>query len=327
MMKKLLFVFLALLFILNVNSGCGENNNNPIKNHGMNNSKEKIIENFTYNGEKRRLTVLGVPKKAVVCGNSAADTLLALGAESCVDTIVLTEPIDPEKYKNLFPKAKIEVRPPSKEALLSLKPDFIVGPRRFFSDKVMGSPAFWDSRKVAAYIQEGSGPIPTLANFPPCTIESEKQFIRNMGIIFNKEDIAEKYINGIDEELKKGKTKLTRPRVLAVEFMARQIECFGKVLLIGNIVENLNGEIISFEHPFISKEDLFFIDADIVFVIYHGGKAEEEIALKNAKESPLNRLPAVREGRLYSVYYPDIVGPAINLVDTIKYVRSKMYHR
>ena len=288
---------------------------------------DKKIENFTYNGEKRLLTVHGVPKRVVVCGNSAADTLLALGAESSIDTIVLTEPINPEKYKKLFPKAKIEVRPPSKEVLLSLKPDFIVGPRRFFSDKVMGSPTFWDSRRIAAYIQEGSGPIPSLANFPPCTIESEKQFIRNMGIIFNKEDMAENYIKRIDEAIKQDTDKQLRPKVLAIEFMARQIECFGTALLIGNIVERLNGEIISFENPFISKENLYFLDPDIVFVIYHGGKAEEEIALKEAKDSPLGRLPAVREGRLYSVYYPDIVGPAVNIIDTIKYMRSKMYHR
>ena len=313
------------MIVISLCMGCSLNDKNSIKSIEIKNEKVKSFDNFTFNGEKRLIHITGVPKRAVICGNNAADTLLALGADDCIEMIVLTEPIHVDQFKKRFPKAKVEVRPPAKEEMLSIKPDLIVGPRRFFSDKVLGNPEFWGERKIAAYIQEGSGPIPTLANFPPCTIESEKQFIRNMGRIFDKEESAGQYIEKIDEELRDARKLHKHPKVFAVEFIGRNIECFGEKLLIGDIVKNLNGEIISFEHPFLSKESLYFIDADVVFVIYHGGKEEEELAFKNVKASPLNRLPAVREGRLYSINYADIVGPGINLLRTIKYVKSKIY--
>lgn len=319
-MKKLsLFsLLLAVLMLTLVMTGCGNKENRQPQQQTLK------IENFSFTGEKRVVEINGVPKRVVVCGNSAADTLKALGAADSIHTLILTEPREADKYKKDFPKANIEVRPLAQEVLLALKPDLIIAHRRYFSDKVMGGPSFWSQRKIPTYIQDASGPIPSLKGFPPCTIESEKNFITNMGKIFCKEAEAKAIIEKISTALQNAPKTAKKPTVFVVEFMGKNIELFGKPLLIGNIVEQLGAEIVDIGHPFLSREELYMIKSDVVFVVYHGGPAEKELALKQVKSSVVGRMAAVQQGRIYPLNYKTIVCPGVNVVDTIKYVNSKL---
>lgn len=310
-----LFLVIGMLVLL---TGCG------VKETIKSEAQTLKIENFSFTGEKRIVEFHKIPERVVVCGNSAASTIKALGASTSIHTIILTEPREAELYKKEFPGAQLELRPLSQEALLALRPDLIIAPRRFFSNKVLGSPEFWAQRKIPAYIQEASGPIPSLKGFPPCTLESEKSFITNMGKIFHKDAQANALKEQIAAVFKEAKKPKAKPVVLAIEFMGKNIELFGKPLLIGNIVESLGGEIVDLGHPFLSQEELYVLKADVVFVIYHGGKQEEELALKQVKNSAVGRMPAVQAGKIYPLNYSSIVCPGVKVIDTLKYVNSKL---
>lgn len=319
MKKDIICTMLLFVFII---SGCGFLPDIPEENTG--NSK-KIIENFNFDGTKRSFSINYIPQNIIVCGNNAADTLIAFGEGSKISTLILTNTYDKEKYVQVLSQAKIYTAGISQEAAVELKPDFILAQRRFFDDKALGSNMFWSNNGVMTYIQDASGPIPSLGNFPKCTVESEKNFINNMGKIFGKEDIANKFNKEINNAMTtENNIDKLHPKVLVVEFINGNIEVFGKKLLSGDIITQLGGDIVDYGYPFISLEKLMQSEADIVFVVYHGKDIEKNIALRKMNDPVFHDIKAVREGKVYPLNYNGIVATGVNTVNTINYIREKL---
>lgn len=317
---RILLVSMLALGLL-VHSGCGRNDKKSST------TEEKLtIQNYSYSGAAHKLVFTAKPKRVVVAGNSTLDTLIAFGEQDSIVAAVLSEKTQEEYYKKLLPKTEVRDQALSKEALIAYKPDFIVGWRRYFSDKQMGNTSFWSDRGVPAYIQEASGPIPSLEGFPPCTIDSEKTFINNMGKVFHKDQKAAELVKEIDDELAKVPYNTGRkPRVLVVEFLGKRIEVFGPRLLSGDIVKALGGELVAYEQPFISREELIFLEADVIFVVHHGQEQLRELALKEMYNPIYSNISAVKNKRVYPLVYRQIVAPTVKLKDTISYIRKKLY--
>lgn len=310
----------VLILGLLLNCGCGQKAEQTAANEKL------TIENYTFSGASHKLVFTEKPKRVVVAGNSAIDTLIALGEQDAIVGAVLSEKTQAQHYKQLLPKAELQAQPFSQEALMDYKPDLIVGWRRYFSDKQMGNTTFWASRGIPAYIQEASGPIPSLEGFPPCTLASEKNFINNMGKVFHKEKVAAELISEIDKELAKVPANSgKKPKVLVVEFLGKRIEVFGPKLLSGDIVKALGGELVSYEQPFISREELLMLDADIIFVVHHGQEQLRDLAMKEMYNPIYSNIKAVKNKKVYPLAYGQIVAPTVKLKDTIRYMRDKMY--
>ena len=319
--RSILFSFMVIVFLLFISLGCKPDN---AATHEM--QGEVTVDNYTFTAQPHKVRLNHIPNKIIVCGRNAADTLLAFDLGKRIHTVVLTDSFEIKKYEKLFPLAKIYPAAISQEAVLMIKPDFILGMRRFFDPKAMGDTVFWETSGIAAYIQDASGPIPSLGNFPPCTVGSEENFLLNMGKIFKQEERALYFVKEIEQELtylsdNKGKP----PKVLVVEFMPNIIEVFGRNLLSGDIVARLGGEIISYKAPFVSLEEILTVEADVIFVVYHGGRQEEKAALDKMQEGTLRKLKAVRENRVYPLPYDRIVATGIHTVETIKIIKNGMY--
>lgn len=317
--KIILSLLLTAALII---AGCGKT---PAVNNTQNDGM--IIANYDFTGNKHNVKFTKVPEKIVVCGNNAIDTLMALGAKDKIAVAVTNNLIDKNKYQKLLPTAAVYEYAPSQEALLTLQPDFILAQRRYFDGKVFGDTTFWEQNNIPAYIQEASGPIPALGNFPPCTVDSEKQFITNIGKIFHKEKEAAKIIESIELELQNVPVNIqNKPKVLVVEFMNDNIEVFGKNLLSGDIVSKLGGVIIDFGAPFISMENLIQTDADVVFVVYHGGDDARQAALDKMKRDIFKQIKGVSMGKVYPLPYNLIVAAGIHTDETIKFIKNGMYN-
>lgn len=283
-------------------------------------------QTFTYAGDPVTVSAPAAPTRVVAAGNSAIDTLAALGVSDAITAAVTTEGRSPDAYRDLLPQADISDAPFSKEYLLTKTPDCIIGWRRFFSPKQMDDALFWSGKGCAAYIEDASGPIPSLDPFPPCTVESEENFIRNMGRLFRREKEAAALISSIRNELSLSPARPAEaPKVLAIELQGKNIEIFGKDLLSGDIVKKLGGTIIDFGHPFLSEEELLLLDADIIFVIHHGDEAEARAQLARFRQLPFENSAAFRNERIYPLPYESIVAPAVHTGETIRYMRQCMY--
>jgi len=278
------------------------------------------VSNYSFVGEAQQVEVKQEPQRVLVCGNSGVKTLLALGAGDKIVAAVLTEAEEAAALQKQLPQAKVYTQPLQLEAAMMLQPDFILGWRRFFADNQLGDTKAWIAKGVPAYIQDASGPIPAKGKFPACTIASEKCFITNMGKIMHRQKQAEQLLQQIDGELQVAKP-IRAQRVLFVEFLGGNIEVFGDDLLCGDIVKHYGSSLVSYSAPFISQEELMEMQAEKIFVIYHGGEAARQAALAELQNPLYKHLSAVRNGKVYALPYNAIVAPGAELLTTLQYIR------
>lgn len=315
MLKKLCYIFLICACLLS--AACG-----PQKDAGSKQGNLSIA-NYNFVGEPINVEFKHVPRKILVCGNSGVHTLLALGAGEQITAVVLTDAGEKESLQQQLPQAKIYTQSLQLEAATMLQPDFILGWRRFFAETQLGDTMTWISKGVPAYIQDASGPIPAKGNFPACTINSEKNFIRNMGLITGKTQQAAELLQQIDAELQV-KTAIRPQKVLFVEFLGGNIEVFGNDLLSGDIVRHFGSSLITYSAPFISQEELMNLPAEKLFLIYHGGEEQKEAALSKLNNPLYQHLPAVRHKHIYPLNYNMIVAPGSDLSQTLRYIRKAL---
>lgn len=279
------------------------------------------VANYNFLGEPIRIEVKQVPQKMLVCGNSGAKTLLALGAGEQIAAVVLTDAGEREALQKQLPHAKIYTQPLQLEAATLLAPDFILGWRRFFAANQLGDTVTWIAKGVPAYIQDASGPIPAKGNFPACSIASEQNFIRNMGWVTGRTKQAEKLLQQIDMELQV-KAAIKPQKVLFVEFLGGNIEVFGDDLLSGDIVRHYGSSLITYSAPFISQEELMTMPAERIFVVYHGGEGAKQAALAKLENPLYQHLPAVQSKHIYPLNYNMIVAPGSELIHTLRYIKN-----
>ncbi len=313
MVKKLLSIIFVCLCLLC--SACG-----PQDAAGKSDSVTSVV-NYNFFGEPINVKVKQAPQKILVCGNSGAKTLLALGAGEQITAVVLTDAGEREELQKQLPQAKIYTQPLQLEAATLLAPDFILGWRRYFADNQLGDTTSWIAKGVPAYIQDASGPIPAKGKFPACTITSEQKFIRNMGLVTGRTQQAEALLQQIDTELQV-KTAIRPQKVLFVEFLGGNIEVFGDDLLSGDIVRHYGSSLISYSAPFISQEELMNMPAEKIFVVYHGGEVQKNSALVQLANPLYQHIPAVQQAKIYPINYNEIVAPGCNLVQTLRYIRQ-----
>ena len=313
MVKKLLSIIFVCLCLLC--SACG-----PQDAAGKSDSVTSVV-NYNFFGEPINVKVKQAPQKILVCGNSGAKTLLALGAGEQITAVVLTDAGEREALQKQLPQAKIYTQPLQLEAATLLAPDFILGWRRYFADNQLGDTTSWIAKGVPAYIQDASGPIPAKGKFPACTITSEQKFIRNMGLVTGRTQQAEALLQQIDTELQV-KTAIRPQKVLFVEFLGGNIEVFGDDLLSGDIVRHFGSSLISYSAPFISQEELMNMPAEKIFVVYHGSEVQKNSALAQLANPLYQHIPAVQQGKIYPINYNEIVAPGCNLVQTLRYIRQ-----
>lgn len=313
MVKKLLSIIFVCICLLC--SACGSQDA-----AGKSDSVTSVV-NYNFFGEPINVKVKQAPQKILVCGNSGAKTLLALGAGEQITAVVLTDAGEREALQKQLPQAKIYTQPLQLEAATLLAPDFILGWRRYFADNQLGDTTSWIAKGVPAYIQDASGPIPAKGKFPECTIASEQKFIRNMGLVTGRTQQAEALLQQIDTELQV-KTAIRPQKVLFVEFLGGNIEVFGDDLLSGDIVRHYGSSLISYSAPFISQEELMNMPAEKIFVVYHGGEVQKNSALVQLANPLYQHIPAVQQGKIYPINYNEIVAPGCNLVQTLRYIRQ-----
>ena len=313
MVKKLLSIIFVCLCLLC--SACG-----PQDAAGKSDSVTSVA-NYNFFGEPINVKVKQAPQKILVCCNSGAKTLLALGAGEQITAVVLTDAGEREALQKQLPQAKIYTQPLQLEAATLLAPDFILGWRRYFADNQLGDTTSWIAKGVPAYIQDASGPIPAKGKFPACTIASEQKFIRNMGLVTGRTQQAEALLQQIDTELQV-KTAIRPQKVLFVEFLGGNIEVFGNDLLSGDIVRHFGSSLITYSAPFISQEELMTMEAEKIFVVYHGDEVQKNSALAQLANPLYQHIPAVQQAKIYPINYNEIVAPGCNLVQTLRYIRQ-----
>lgn len=269
------------------------------------------ITNMDSKGEADAQIYEKPPKKVIAVWQNSIETLLALGVG---DRIEAGMGVPDRKYISLPYQSDYDAIPYKSlenldlETMCMMDPDLIVGWYSTFSAKVLRSTDFWNKRGIHSYIALNSCPLTKER-----TIDNEFKDILNMGRIFDRQTQAENIVKKMKANIEKAKSfaekKGRKPRALIMEFQGANVVVYGRKTLAGNILQNMQGELLAADEITISREQLIAMDPDVIFLIVIEDDYDHPEYKLNLlyKDKALQNVRCVREHKveilpLYSVY-------------------------
>lgn len=289
------------------------------------------ITTYNYNHEKVEVTFDSMPEK-VICGyQNNIETMMALGLE---DKIVYAFGMDDEiaeEYAEAFSKVPYSNEAPSKEDVIAMQPDLILGWYSLFADDRLGDVDFWIDRNCNTYMSLNSSALGSSEEFPRIT-EYEYEDIMNIGIIFNCVDKAQALVDQMKaEEAKAAEYAKTIAEPLSVAILEDEsgsYRVYGANTLGGDIATKAGAILAvgSENSNNISAEDLIAADPDVIFMVYYTGYINEEEAVASIMNNKaFASLSAVKNKRVYALNLTSIYCSGIRTYEGITNISSALY--
>lgn len=328
-LKSLAIVLSASLFMI---SGCGlfnsssDNSNTPIANNEV---KTISVENYSVTGTTT-IKFDRPPQQVVVAGLEETEMVLAFCDPENIKAVYgynnLEDFLKPQ-YKDKLKEVTVLQRGQiNTENIMAMQPDLLIAEQCSFQPSSLRSTKIWNDRGIKTY-------VPINTNSPakhliPEDIETEYQYISDFGVMFNKRELSNKFIEDAKNTMAffqsyKENANGNAPTVMIVEQFSKEIASYDKSKLGGKIVTALGGNIPE-TAPLIGKEELRAIDPDVLFIVCSDadhGKCKQRLC-----DNPLfQELKAVRNGRVYSLELETIYGPGIRIKDGIEKIGLSLY--
>lgn len=267
------------------------------------------------------------PERVLVVGESEQELLLDLGVD--VERLILVRQNNrscsmKEENARLFEQAQvIPWAALNVESVMALRPDFIVGMQNTFSRQRLRSTDFWNRRGIRTAVSLNSNN--RTKHLHEETIAREMQFIKDMGVVFRREQKAQEIIDETYATIRavKEKTKdLYKPKVMIIE-MLNYIVTYDRKNLAGDMVSAIGGRIGE-GSPVVGYEEIIREDPDVLFVVcshrdctYCMGRILHQQGLKN--------LRCVKNGAVYAIPLRFAYGTLSRTGDAILFLAERMY--
>lgn len=287
------------------------------------------IENFNTQGEPEQQTFTKPPERVVAVWQNSIETLLALGvgdrliAGNGVPDKKFFLPQYQEQYSQI-PYTGLQLL--DVETTMMLKPDLIVGWHSTFAPKVIRPTEFWHKRGVNTFIARSS-----MIDGRQRTLENEYKDILDLGKIFDKNERAQQLVGQMQQEVNFAISQTggyqKRPRALVIEFMGKEVSVYGERSLAGDIVHELNGELLAAKDRNIGIEQVVELDPDVIFVVViesHYGH-EQDMVDRVTQHKALKNLRCVKEGRVLPLPLYAIYSSGVRTYDGIKIIANGLY--
>lgn len=287
------------------------------------------IDNINSNGELETMVFEKPPKRVVAVWQNSIETLLALGVG---DRIIAGNGVPDKKYflpeyreaYSRIPYTGLQLL--DLETTMLLEPDFIVGWHSTFAPKVIRSTDFWHFKKINTYIATNS-----VATNRIKTLQNEYDDIVKLGKIFDKNARAQELVGNMQKEISYAVNKTAnypkRPRALVIEFLGKNVSCYGERTLAGNIVNELKGNLLGAQEHNLSIEQIVDYNPDVIFLViteFHYGN-EKAMLDRLTQHKALKNLKAVRGQRVYPLPLYAIYSSGIRTYDGIKIIARGLY--
>lgn len=329
-MKKLFSILLAVMMLVGVTACDSKQAQNTTNGKSDIESADKKrnypikIKTYDYQRKPVELTFKKAPERVVAIDQNSIETLLALGLE---DKIVMGAGLDIEvkpEFKKAFSKIKYSDNVPTKEEVIALKPDFILGWYSTFSEKRLGDIKFWNERGTNTYMSQNSGVI------KPNTLQNEYDDILNIGKIFGVQGKAKAIVGNMKNEIEKAKCfvknkKPVRAVILEVE-KPGVYRIYGEDSIGGDVAKQVGANLVAKSNGTIGTEDLIKLNPDVIFTVYYGKEIEKDAALNGIlKNKSFNSINAVKSKRVYPIMLPEVYSSGIRTLDGIKTIIKGLY--
>lgn len=284
------------------------------------------ISTYDQNGKEFKETFESKPKRVISTNQTTTEIMLDLDLqEYLVGTSFMDSPILPrleEKYKNIN---AISETYPSKEAVLALNPDLIMGWKSVFSEKNLGSVESWNEKGVKTFIQRNSGISKEQ------TLEDVYYDINDIGKIFNIEEKSTKYvddmkarINSVSEKIKSVKEPT---KVLILEGEGEnKYRVYGPKTLVSDMVSKAGGVNIAKDSGSVGVENIIEMNPDAIVLIHYlmqNKDNQEESSLLDNKA--LKNVTAIKENRIIYTPLSETYAGGVRTVDGIERIAKGLY--
>ncbi|ELC8443023.1 ABC transporter substrate-binding protein [Clostridium perfringens] len=284
------------------------------------------ISTYDQNGKEFQETFESKPKRVISTNQTTTEIMLDLDLqEYLVGTSFMDSPILPrleEKYKNIN---VISETYPSKEAVLALNPDLIMGWKSVFSEKNLGSVESWNEKGVKTFIQRNSGISKEQ------TLDDVYYDINDIGKIFNIEEKSTKYIedmksriNSISEKIKSVKEPM---KVLILEGEGEnKYRVYGPKTLVSDMVSKAGGVNIAKDSGSVGVENIIEMNPDAIVLIHYlmqNKDNQEESSLLDNKA--LKNVTAIKENRIIYTPLSETYAGGVRTVDGIERIAKGLY--
>lgn len=284
------------------------------------------VENYFRVGNNEQVFIQ-TPSRVFVIGASQIDTLLdlnvgddILGAveyEDSKDYPIKASNMEVYKKLNFIPRKQINA-----ERILSMHPDLIIGEESWYTKTKLGSTDYWNRKNVATMVTPGTTQ-PMKVNKDE-TVADQMQYIRNLGMIFHKEEQAKKIIDATNQrisDIEKARTGKSRPKVMILDLLSSTVS-YGANKIAGDMVNSIGGDVPRTTAP-VSDEYIMRENPDIVFVVTYDS---DRVLLDNLLSKPqFKELNFVKNKRVYPIPLKYVYGPLSRTIDSIGYMANYMY--
>ena len=293
------------------------------------------ITTYNYEHEPVEITFDQAPAR-VVCGyQSCVEIMMALGLE---DKICYAFGLDGEiakEYADAFAGVQYHHERPSKEEVIALEPDLILGWYSLFADDRFGNVDYWIDNGTNTYMWLNSSAMGDSSEHP-YTVDQEMQSIMDVGKIFNKVDEAQAIVDEMQAEMDKVSDYLTTSTnpsqaiaVLEGDGAGCDFRVYGANTIAGDMVTKLGGTLaVGAENSNdIGVENLIDADPDVIMSVwYEGGAFTKEQAVSAIMENPAYaNLSAVKNHRVYALNLSYIYCSSLHTLDGIKTFGEALY--
>lgn len=325
-------ILIMMVFLLSL-SGCTAKPNNICNEQHPRATKYNaahypvVIKNYESNNRPVDKVFNRKPQRVVVHHQNIIEAMIALGEE---DKIVaagyagtdnkLYSPQYAEKVKKIPVVGDWNI---DFESVLYSQPDLIIGWKSSFNDKLLRTTYFWKNRGVNTYIAANSNNI-----LAQGSIEEECRFIDDLGKIFDKQEVTDKLIQEIRDELATVKEKIKgrkQSKVLILEMLGRRIVNYDKTRLAGNMVTQLGGELMECPSHSLSEEQLLMMNPDVIFVVCATGQNKAFFVDKLYREPIYKSINAVKNKRVYPVPLIYLYVSGTRTIDGIRTFKKGLY--
>lgn len=318
-----LWVVFILGFFL---TGCGPMER-VMHQQSQNPSGEITVENYTTQGNPRRLTFHQPPQRVIAVWQNSVETLLALGLKDHIVAALGVPSSDciKEEYRADYESLPlIQFQLLDTEHVMLLQPDFILGWASTFTDKYIRSTDFWNCRGVQTYIARSS-----MQRTGPAHLEDEYQYILDLGKIFDCEARAEAIVKRMEEEIafvQQATKNHDKPRTILMEVMRGNLVVYGHDTLAGDIVERVNGELID-PGRMTNNEELVAENPEVIFLIVSEDRYSmaDKVRASFCARPAMQDVAAVRNGRVYVLPLFMVYSSATRTYDGICQIAAGLY--
>lgn len=284
------------------------------------------VENYFEMGSNREYFKV-IPHRVLSIGANETELLLDLDAADAIliandgqnDTVFGFR----EKNKAVFDTLpKIAQSSVNREYVLSLNPDMILAQQQFFSKNYLVSTSYWNERGVYTMVPFNTT-SPGKVNQRE-TLGREMQFIRDMGVIFHKEERAERIIRDTYDRIaliRKSVKEEPAPRVMFLDKIS-VLASYGRAKIAGDMATAIGAEVPDTPAA-VSKEALMELDPDVIFLVVY---RDEESELAYLRDDPaLESMKCVRNHRIYGIPLKYVYGPQTRTIDAVGYMAERIW--